>query len=144
MSDYIITSTILVSLLCSAAFYSEASEREILLNQYAKQASNQGLNQENQAFSSARGKTLWRQSVKGQAPFPQRSCTTCHGNDLEREGKHVRTNKTIIPLAPSVNPSSLIDAEKIEKWFKRNCKWTLGRECSPQEKGNILTYLQSQ
>ena len=47
-------------------------------------------------------------------------------------------------MAPSVNPKRLTDRSKIEKWFKRNCKWTLGRECTPQEKGDILTFLLAQ
>ncbi|MBT5634001.1 MAG: DUF1924 domain-containing protein, partial [Gammaproteobacteria bacterium] len=32
--------------------------------------------------------------------------------------------------------------KKVEKWFKRNCKWTFSRPCSPQEKGDILTFIQ--
>ncbi|MEA3244387.1 MAG: DUF1924 domain-containing protein, partial [Pseudomonadota bacterium] len=33
------------------------------------------------------------------------------------------------------------DGKKIEKWFKRNCKWTLGRECTAQEKADFLAYI---
>ncbi|MFK5970948.1 MAG: DUF1924 domain-containing protein [Candidatus Marithrix sp.] len=32
---------------------------------------------------------------------------------------------------------------QIRKWFKRNCKWTLGRECNAQEKGDILKFIQT-
>lgn len=130
--------------LFSAAFFSQASEREALLDQYASQNLNQALGHNKRQFSEARGQFLWQQSLEGDVPFVQRSCTSCHGADLKSQGKHIRTNKVIKPLAPSVNSSSLIGSKKIEKWFKRNCKWTLGRECSPQEKGDILTYLQSQ
>ena len=35
------------------------------------------------------------------------------------------------------------DPEHIEKWFTRNCKWTLGRECTPQEKGDFLLMIRS-
>ena len=66
-----------------------------------------------------------------------------HSADLTSTGKHVRTGKKIKPLAPSVNPKRLTDTKKIEKWFKRNCKWTLGRECTPQEKGNVLAFIKS-
>ena len=57
---------------------------------------------------------------------------------------HVCTGKSIELMAPSVNPKRLTDSRLIEKWFKRNCKWTLGRECTPQEKGDLLVYLQTQ
>jgi hypothetical protein len=72
-----------------------------------------------------------------------RSCASCHTRQLQQTGKHVRTGKTIEPMAPSVNPERLTDRKHVEKWLKRNCKWVLGRECTPQEKGNYLSYLQS-
>jgi hypothetical protein len=46
-------------------------------------------------------------------------------------------------MAPSVNAARLTDQAKIVKWLHRNCKWTLGRECTPQEKGDFLTYIRS-
>jgi hypothetical protein len=33
---------------------------------------------------------------------------------------------------------------QIEKWLRRNCNWTLGRECSAREKGDLLSFLRSQ
>ena len=33
------------------------------------------------------------------------------------------------------------DTAKIEKWFKRNCKDVLERECSAAEKADVLSYL---
>ena len=69
-------------------------------------------------------------------PEGERSCTTCHGTDQAKPGRHQRTGKVIESMAPSVNPQRLTDVAKIEKWFVRNCKWTLGRECSAQEKGD--------
>ncbi len=84
------------------------------------------------------GRRLWmKQGVKG------RSCTTCHGKDLTRAGKHKRTGKRIEPMAPSVNPKRLTDPKKVAKWFKRNCKWTLGRECTLAEKADVLVWLKS-
>jgi hypothetical protein len=47
-------------------------------------------------------------------------------------------------MAPSVNSERLTDPKFIEKWFRRNCIQTLGRECTPQEKGDVLTYLRAQ
>ncbi|MEW6324763.1 MAG: DUF1924 domain-containing protein, partial [Nitrospirota bacterium] len=73
-----------------------------------------------------------------------RRCAACHGPDLRAAGKHVTTGKPIDALAPSANPKRLTDGEFIEKWLTRNCNWTMGRACTPQEKGDLLLYLQTQ
>ena len=87
-------------------------------------------------FSAGRGTTLWvREGVKG------RHCATCHGAVPSRPGKHARTRKLIDPMALSTSPKRFTDPAKVEKWFKRNCTWTWGRECSAQEKGDFLEYL---
>jgi hypothetical protein len=91
-----------------------------------------------------KAKAMWTQKFPDDNGKNTRSCASCHTDDLHATGKHVRTNKPIEPLAPSVNRERLTDAAKIEKWFKRNCKWTLGRECSPQEKSDFLSYISSQ
>ena len=85
-----------------------------------------------------RGRQLWY------ATHGERSCVSCHGQMPIDTGKHVRTGKLIQPMAPSVNPQRYRSAKKIERWFLRNCKWTLGRECSAQEKADLLTWLSSQ
>lgn len=90
------------------------------------------------------GEILWSKEFKDKKTGQSRSCTTCHGIDLKKAGKHVRTNKPIEPMAPGVNKKSLTDVGNIKKWFKRNCKWTLGRECSIQEQADILTYIKNQ
>jgi len=96
-------------------------------------------------FSAARGDTQWHNAYPDpKEPGKTRDCTTCHGKDLKAPGKHATTGKTIDPLAPSVNKKRLTDAKEIEKWFNRNCKWVLGRECTPQEKGDFLSYLRQQ
>jgi hypothetical protein len=73
----------------------------------------------------------------------ERSCASCHTSDPRNPGKHVTTGKAIKPMAPSVNARRFTDTKKIEKWFKRNCRWTLGRECNAQEKADLLSYLQT-
>jgi len=93
-------------------------------------------------FDAATGKTLWTSQHDGRGR--PRSCTTCHSANLKQPGKHVRTGKTIKPMAPSVNPKRLTDTAKVEKWFTRNCKWTLGRPCTAQEKGDVLSFINSQ
>ncbi|MDH5649543.1 MAG: DUF1924 domain-containing protein [Gammaproteobacteria bacterium] len=96
-------------------------------------------------FDAARGEALWKKSFPDpKGAGKERSCTTCHTDNLRNAGKHATTGKAIEPLAPSVNNKRLTDRKEIEKWFLRNCKWTLGRECSAQEKGDILLYLRSQ
>jgi len=90
------------------------------------------------------GVKLWNK-VFNHAGTPQhRSCNSCHTRNLHNIGQHVKTKKTIEPMAPSANAERLKDRKKIEKWLKRNCKWTLGRECTVQEKADILAYIRSQ
>ena len=90
-------------------------------------------------FSAERGKEMWFKTFATEGQ--ERSCTSCHSNNARVSGKHAKTGKPIKPMAPSVNPERLTEVKKIEKWFKRNCKWTLGRECTPQEKGDFLAFL---
>ncbi len=107
-----------------------------LLRQYAASGAS--------GFSVARGERQWQKTHADPGSGKPRSCTTCHGEDLKARGKHVRTGKVIEPLAPSVNGERLTDPKQIRKWFKRNCKWVLGRECTPQEKGDFLLYIRNQ
>jgi hypothetical protein len=90
------------------------------------------------SFSASSGKNLWNKNQQG------RSCTTCHTTSVKNTGKHQRTGKLIKPMAPSVNSTRLKNKKKVKKWLLRNCKWTFKRECSAQEKGDILVWLQSQ
>lgn len=71
------------------------------------------------------------------------SCSSCHTANPKQAGKHEVTGRTIQPMAPSANPQRFIDLAKAEKWFRRNCKDVLSRECTAQEKGDVLSYLLS-
>ncbi|MCG7968985.1 MAG: DUF1924 domain-containing protein [Candidatus Thiodiazotropha taylori] len=93
------------------------------------------------SFDPQQGQIIWQQGVLHTKSGKSRTCSDCHGDDLTKPGKHQKSGKTIQPMAPSVNPQRLNDGKKIEKWFKRNCKWTWGRACTVQEKGDILSYL---
>ncbi|OIO66257.1 MAG: hypothetical protein CO186_09500 [Zetaproteobacteria bacterium CG_4_9_14_3_um_filter_49_83] len=95
------------------------------------------------SFSAENGEKMWTQKFNSDEEPLIRSCTTCHGTDLSKQGSHAKTGKIIEALAPSANPERFTDEEKIEKWFNRNCKWTLGRECTVQEKGDFLSFLSS-
>ncbi len=55
-------------------------------------------------FSAETGQTLWNQEFTHQKTGKIRQCIACHTDDLRNQGEHVRTGKTIKPLAPSVNP----------------------------------------
>ena len=92
-------------------------------------------NEAREPFTPAAGEQLWFVDADG------RSCTSCHTDDPKVVGRHAKTGKPIEPLAPSTNPERLTDVKKIKKWLYRNCKWTFGRECTAQEKGDVLTWL---
>jgi hypothetical protein len=87
-------------------------------------------------FHFDRGERLWNSRL-----YQDRGCTDCHGADLKQPGQHLRTKKAIEPMAPSVVHSRYTDPARVEKWFGRNCKWTWGRDCTAQEKGDLLEYL---
>lgn len=130
---------LLITAFCMMVFspYAGAGAVEDLLQKYQAAGAKE--------FSAANGERLWKKSYPDpRAPGKSRSCTTCHGDDLRVPGKHVSTGKTIEPLAPSANGKRLTDAKFIEKWLLRNCKWVTGRECTPQEKGDMLSYLRTQ
>ncbi len=94
-------------------------------------------------FSAERGATLW-QRERIDSSGRARSCATCHSSDLRQGGRHINTGKAIEPMAPSVNPKRLTSVAEVEKWLKRNCNWTFDRECSPQEKGDLLSFIAKQ
>lgn len=94
-------------------------------------------------LSAVLGEALWNREFTDSKSGKPRSCSSCHGVDLAKQGKHVRTGKRIEPMALRVNSARLTDSKKIEKWFKRNCKWTLGRECTPGEKGSFMLLMKS-
>ena len=86
-------------------------------------------------FAAERGHALWHREQDG------RSCLSCHGDSLHTPGQHQKTGKVIEPMARQVNPERLTEVKKIKKWLRRNCKWTFGRECTAQEKGDVLVWL---
>ena len=125
-----------VLLLCSMSCSAQATDAVAgLLRQYEKQGGAR--------FTAASAEALWTRPFKDEKSGESRRCSQCHSEDLRRTGKHATTGKVIEPLAPSANPKRLTDPEHIEKWFLRNCKWTMGRECTPQEKGDFLVMIKS-
>jgi hypothetical protein len=69
------------------------------------------------------------------------SCASCHENPPNHATKHIVTGKVIKPLTPNSNPERFVDQAKVDKWFKRNCNDVLARECTAQEKADVLSWL---
>lgn len=93
-------------------------------------------------FSAEDGKKLFSSTHTGGKPDTP-SCVTCHTENVKASGK-TRAGKVIEPMAVSANAQRFTDMEKVEKWFARNCNSVLGRDCTPQEKGDVATWLISQ
>jgi cytochrome c553 len=81
------------------------------------------------SFSADRGKAFFLATQTSGKPDTA-SCTTCHTKDPKAKGQ-------------SKTPDRYTDAEKVAKWFVRNCASVLGRECSAAEKGDFITYMSS-
>lgn len=69
------------------------------------------------------------------------SCASCHGAQPVAAGKHASTGKPIDALAPAGNPQAFTDAARVDKWFRRNCRDVLQRECSAAEKADVIAWL---
>jgi len=95
-------------------------------------------------FDAAAGKKLFTEVHKAKRKPLERRCVMCHTNNLRARGKHFRTGKIIKPMAPSANAQRFTKLRKVKKWLRRNCKWTIGRKCTAQEKGDLLTFLRAQ
>lgn len=117
----------------------QAGPREDLMARYAAEA--KAADPAFASFSAARGEAFHlAKPAAGKPDTP--SCTSCHGADPRRAGQN-RTGRAIEPMAVSVTPSRYTDAAKVEKWFLRNCREVVGRECSAREKGDWLAWMQS-
>jgi hypothetical protein len=85
-------------------------------------------------------------AARGQGFFNQThgnewKCAACHGAVPTSKGEHAVTHKIIEPMAPAFNPQRFTNAAKVEKWFRRNCKDVLSRECTAREKADVLIWL---
>jgi hypothetical protein len=98
------------------------------LERFSAQAATSGQAERGRVFFTSRQGGEW-------------SCASCHGNPPTKPGKHASTGKSIDPMAPAANPNVFTDTAKVDKWFRRNCKDVLQRECSAGEKADVLAYL---
>ncbi len=85
-------------------------------------------------------------AARGEAFFTTRhggewSCASCHGAPPTGPGTHAGTGKRLDPLAPAANPRAFTDSARVDKWFRRNCRDVLSRECTAAEKADVLAYL---
>ena len=69
------------------------------------------------------------------------TCASCHGATPTGTGRHDLTDKRIAPLAPAFNKERFTDAKKTDGWFKTNCQDVLGRDCTAQEKADVMSWL---
>lgn len=99
-----------------------------LLAGYTQQAANPPSAVRGQQFFTAKHGQSW-------------SCASCHGSVPTQAGQHASTNKRIAALAPAANAERFTNPSKVEKWFRRNCKDVLSRECSAAEKADVLAWL---
>lgn len=114
--------------LCMATLPALARGPQDMLAAYVSESGRAADAERGKAFFNARhGQTL--------------TCTACHGENPASPGKHASTGKVIAPLAPAANAERFTDVARSEKWFRRNCKEVVGRECSPTEKADVLAWL---
>jgi hypothetical protein len=118
----------LFSLLLFVSLNAMAATPAELLAGYTAQAG--------QTANALRGEAFFKAS-HGQ----EWQCTSCHTNTPRASGRHASTDKVIEPLAPISNPKRFTDSAKTEKWFRRNCKDVLARECTAIEKADVLAWL---
>jgi cytochrome b len=89
-------------------------------------------------FVAEEGRKLYTKTFTATPETP--SCQSCHTPDPRREGL-TPAGKVVDPLAPVANKARFTDRKETEKWFKRNCKQVIGRECTAAEKGHFVTWL---
>jgi hypothetical protein len=149
--------------LCTAtiAEATYAAGPEAFLEQYARQA--KAADPGFAGFSAERGAAFYLRSHQVDE-MGSVSCASCHQPDPRKaagahhdqipcrachvvfsrqpEGQRP-TRRELRALAPSANPERFTNEWRTEYWFGYNCKLLLGRECTAQEKGDLITWLLS-
>jgi hypothetical protein len=136
----LIAVAVTVSVLPAAAMAGDA-RRDAILADYAAQArkADPGF----AGFSGKSGEAFFRTKwAGGDARTP--SCTSCHTDSPSQPGQNAKTGRPIEPVAVSVNARRFTDMAEVEKQFGRDCKSVVGRECTPAEKGNYITFMAGQ
>jgi hypothetical protein len=69
-------------------------------------------------------------------------CRACHViNDEEHPDPEKAKKRIIEPFAPQANPERFHDQTRVERYFHTNCMMMLRRDCTAQEKGDLITWL---
>jgi hypothetical protein len=110
--------------------YAMAADAQQMQKAYEKQAG--------QAASGQRGQVFFTKTHGGEW-----SCATCHTAKPTVTGKHTITGRPIDPLAPAFNKERFTSERQTEKWFRRNCKDVLNRECTAIEKADVIAFLRT-
>lgn len=131
----------LTSIACASFSFASTQAVNELNAQYANEI--KATNKNFAGFSAERGKQIYY-SVQKDKNNQNINCATCHTDNLKNVGKNPSTGKAIEPLAPSVNKVRLTDKAEIEKWLTRNFKQVYGRVGTPQEKGDVLAFIEAQ
>lgn len=126
-------SMILLAALMAQPVLAQDTSPQALIDQFSAEAG--------ASPSPESGKALFMATHSGGKPDTP-SCTTCHTADPTKGGQ-ARTGKPIDPLAPGANSERFTDTKFVDKWFGRNCNSVLGRDCSAQEKADIISWLMS-
>ena len=136
-----------------------ATEPEDFLAAYAEQAkqADRGFKE----FSAERGRAFYFRKHRID-DGSELSCASCHHADprketIAHEGQfpcracHITLHKPsdarssakrqMPPLAPAANPDRFTREGNVEAWFGWNCNLLLKRECTPVEKGDLITWL---
>lgn len=109
-------------------------------DQYAKHA--QVTDPKFKATAEA-GRDFYTKKYARRKDNKEESCSSCHTDNPLNKGKHVDTGKPIQPLSPVTNEARFKDLQKVETKFKKHCNNIIGRDCTPAEKSNYVTYLLS-
>ncbi|NOD90809.1 MULTISPECIES: DUF1924 domain-containing protein [unclassified Ruegeria] len=124
---------VLSAILLSQPVLAQDTSPQALVDQYSAEAG--------AAPSPKNGRALFTVNHASGKPHTP-SCVTCHSADPTKGGQ-ARTGKPIDPLVPRVNSERFTDMKFVEKWFGRNCNSVLGRDCSAQEKADIISWFMS-
>ena len=95
------------------------------------------------SFSAQRGQILFRAKwTDGDPRTP--SCTSCHTDTPQTPGRNAKTGRPIAPLAVSAAPERFTDRAALDKHFSRDCRSVIGRDCTPAEQGDYVTFMVGQ
>ncbi|MDP3183491.1 MAG: DUF1924 domain-containing protein [Desulfobaccales bacterium] len=141
-----VTSYMLFAMLATASMQvlADAETAQKIADKYAAAAKAADANYA--GLSAEEGKTFFNREViqfKGDTKNPGKAiaCASCHTANPADTGKHIVTGKSIKPLSPAVNAKRFSSVKNVEKKFTEHCNEVVGSDCTPQEKGNYISYL---